>query len=68
MSVKDVYVTSEVGLQLGYNPTYILRVAKELHSKGILSDDEIREAGKRNYLLSKSAVKKIEDYLSQNKK
>ncbi len=68
MSVKDVYVTAEAALQLGYNSTYFLRVAKELHSKGILSDDEIREAGKRNYLLSKSAVKKIEDYLSQNKK
>jgi len=53
--VRDVFITKEVAEKLGINPSYLLRLAKSLN----LTDTEMREAGKRNYLFSKEAIEKI---------
>lgn len=60
-SVQDVYITREVADRLNLTPTYLIKLAKRLE----LSDDEMREAGQRNYLFSKEAVAKLE---TRNKK
>ena len=55
-SVKDVFITREVADKLNLTPTYLIKLAKKLQ----LSEDEMREAGSRNYLFSKDAVAKLE--------
>jgi len=54
-SVKDVFITKEVADELNLTPTYLIKLAK----KSKLSDDEMRGAGRRNYLFSKEAVMKL---------
>jgi hypothetical protein len=60
-SVQDVFITREVAEKLNLTPTYLIKLAKNME----LNDDEMREAGNRNYLFSKEAVAKWE---KQNKK
>lgn len=55
-SVKDVFITREVADKLNLTPTYLIKLAKKLN----LNEDEMREAGNRNYLFSKDAVAKLE--------
>lgn len=55
--VRDVFVTKEAAEKLGINPSYLLRVAKAMN----LTEMEMREAGKRNYLFSKEAIEKIKN-------
>ncbi len=55
-SVKDVFITREVAEKLNLTPTYLIKVAKKME----LTDDEMREAGSRNYLFSKEAVEKLQ--------
>jgi len=55
-SVQDVFITREVAEKLNLTPTYLIKLAKTLN----LSDDEMREAGNRNYLFSKEAISKLE--------
>lgn len=55
-SVQDVFITREVAEKLHLTPTYLIKLAKKLE----LNDDEMREAGNRNYLFSKEAVAKLE--------
>lgn len=62
MSVKNVYLTAEVAQQLELNQAYLLRVAKELREKNELTEDQMREAGKRNYIFSDDAVKKLAEH------
>lgn len=53
--VRNVFITKEVAEILGINPSYLLRLAKSMK----LSPNEMREAGKRNYLFSQEAVEKL---------
>ena len=53
--VRNVFITKEVAEILGINPSYLLRLAKSMK----LYPNEMREAGKRNYLFSQEAVEKL---------
>lgn len=53
--VREVFITREVADEIGLNTAYTIRLAKKLN----LSESEMREAGKRNYLFSKEAVEKL---------
>ena len=55
--VRKVFITKEVAEQLGINPSYLLRLAKNMK----FSASEMREAGKRNYLFSEEAVEKLKN-------
>lgn len=55
-NVKNVYLTSEVAELLGYEPNYLLRVAKGLMEAGIITEEDGRPAGNRNYLFNEKAV------------
>ena len=55
--VRDVFITKEVAEKLGINPSYLLRLAKSMK----LTESEMREAGKRNYLFNKEAVEKLKN-------
>ncbi len=54
--VRNVYITKEVSERLNINPSYLLRLAKSMN----FTPEEMREAGKRNYLFSEEAVRKLE--------
>lgn len=66
VDVRKIYVTSEVAKILDVSAQYCLRIAKDLKEQGILSESDLREAGKRNYLFSDVAVAKLKDYFSSN--
>jgi len=53
--VRKVFITKEVAEILEINPSYLLRLAKSMR----FSPNEMREAGKRNYLFSEEAVEKL---------
>lgn len=53
--VRKVFVTREVAEILKINPSYLLRLAKSMN----FGPHEMREAGKRNYIFSEEAVKKL---------
>ncbi len=53
--VRDVFITREVADILNITPTYLIKKAKKIG----LSNAEMREAGKRNYLFSKEAIEKL---------
>lgn len=53
--VNKVYITSEVAKKVGLTPTYLIKLAKKIG----LSEQEMREAGSRNYLFSEEAVEKL---------
>lgn len=63
--VRDVYVTSEVAKKLEISTQYCLKIAKEFKENGILSDSDLREAGKRNYLFSEFAVQKLKSHFTK---
>ena len=53
--VRKVFITKEVAELLNINPSYLLRLAKSIN----FAPNEMREAGKRNYLFSEEAVEKL---------
>lgn len=55
--VRKVFITKEVAQMLDINPSYLLRLAKNMN----LPPNEMREAGKRNYLFSEEAVEKLKN-------
>lgn len=55
--VKKVFITKEAADQLGLNASYMIKLAKKMN----LSDDEMREAGPRNYLFSEEAIEKMKN-------
>jgi len=55
--VRDVFITKEAAEKLGINPSYLLRLAKSMN----LTETEMRDAGKRNYLFSREAIEKIKN-------
>lgn len=62
--VRKVFITKEVSDILDMTPAYLIRTAKSLN----LSEDEFRDAGKRNYLFSESAVEKLKRHFQGDKK
>ena len=62
--VQKVFITKEVSDILDMTPAYLIRTAKSMN----LSEDEFREAGKRNYLFSESAVEKLKIRFQGDKK
>lgn len=56
--VRKVFITKEMAERLDINPSYLLRLAKGMN----LPPDEMREAGKRNYLFSEEAVEKLKKH------
>lgn len=63
--VKKVYITKEVADQLGINPSYLIRVAKELKENGVITDNDLRTAGIRNYLFNDRAVNELRKKLNK---
>ena len=59
--VRKTFVTAEVAKQLDLTPAYVIRLAKDMD----LSEEEFREAGKRNYIFSEEAVEKIKCKIKQ---
>ena len=53
--VRTVFTTAETAEILEITPSYLLRLAQTMN----FSPAEFRSAGKRNYLFSKEAVKKL---------
>lgn len=68
MNVKNVYLTAEVADKLQVNQAYLLRTAKDLKLQNKITDTQMRESGKRNYIFSEEAVKLLEDYFKSKKK
>lgn len=62
--VRKVFITAEVSDMLKMTPAYLIRIAKSMN----LSNNEFRDAGKRNYLFSESAVEKLKMRFQGNKK
>ena len=60
-SVKDVLITKEAADILKIPPSYLIRLGKKIDQ----DEDEIREAGVRNYLFSKEAVEKLRKHLKK---
>ncbi|MGL5086720.1 MAG: hypothetical protein ACRC68_13530 [Clostridium sp.] len=61
--VRKVFVTKEIADELDVNPSYLLRVAKQMN----LEENEMRDTGKRNYLFSIEAKRKLEERFNKNK-
>ena len=59
--VNTVFITREVADKLGITPTYLIKLAKKIE----LSQEEMREAGSRNYLFSEEGVQKLEYHLKK---
>lgn len=62
--VRKVFITAEASDILNMTPAYLIRTAKSMN----LSESEFREAGKRNYLFSESAIEKLKQRFSGDKK
>lgn len=54
--VNKVYTTSEIASKLDLNSAYLLRVVKEMLEKGELTNNDVRPAGKRNYIFNTKAL------------
>jgi len=65
VDVNKVFITKEVAEKLDVNPSYLVRLAKKLLEKDIISENDIRKAGKRNYLFNEVAVDIVKDNLSR---
>lgn len=66
-SVKDVFITKEAADMLNINSAYLIRLAKKLREEGLISDDDMRTAGIRNYIFNKKAIKVLESKITKNK-
>lgn len=66
INVNKVYITKEVADELGdINASYLIRVAKELKDNGTITDNDMRAAGKRNYLFNENAVNELRKKLNK---
>ena len=63
--VNKVYITKEVAEKLDLNPSYLIRLAKNLYDKGVINATDMRNAGKRNYIFNDKAVKIIKNNLKR---
>lgn len=67
-NVNKVYITNEVAEKLGLNSNYLLRLAKSLKENGVITDNDMRIAGTRNYIFNENAVNEISKQLEKNKR
>ena len=58
-TLDEIMTTSELAYELDYSQSYILRVAKAYLTENV----DYRQAGKRNYLFTIDARKKLEEIL-----
>lgn len=58
-NVNKVYITAEVAKRLDLNPSYLIRIAKELKDNGTITENDLRLAGKRNYLFNERAINEL---------
>ncbi|MDU7109496.1 MAG: AraC family transcriptional regulator [Clostridium perfringens] len=58
-NVNKVYITAEVAKKLDLNPSYLIRIAKELKDNGTITENDLRLAGKRNYLFNERAINEL---------
>ncbi|HFL2519633.1 TPA: AraC family transcriptional regulator [Clostridioides difficile] len=58
-NVNDVYISKEVADELDLNQSYLIRLAKELKEEGIITDNDMRLAGKRTYLFTRKAINEL---------
>lgn len=65
IDVNKVLTTQEVAEKLDLNSNYVLRVAKDLKDKGIITNKDMRLSGKRIYLFSDVAVREITKKLNR---
>jgi predicted transcriptional regulator len=65
VNVNQVFITKEVSDTLNLSPAYLIRLAKKLQNDGLISDTDMRSAGKRNYIFSDIAVNIIKDNLKR---
>lgn len=66
VNVNEVYITKEVAERLDINSSYLIRLAKKLLDNGDISSDDMRSAGKRNYIFNEKAVKALKDNLKRS--
>lgn len=52
---RKVFITKEAAEQLNLNPSYVIRLGKKIG----LEENEMREAGSRNYLFTEEAIEKL---------
>lgn len=53
--VRKVFITSEVAEKVNLTPSYLIKLSKDMN----FTEEEFREAGKRNYLFNQSAIDKL---------
>ncbi|MBY6838866.1 AraC family transcriptional regulator [Clostridium botulinum] len=58
-------MTKEVSDKLDLSPAYLIRLAKKLQDEGLISNVDMRSAGKRNYIFSKEALEVIKNNLKR---
>lgn len=54
--VNKVFTTSEIADSLDLNSAYLLRVVKDMLEKNELTSNDVRPAGKRNYIFNTKAL------------
>lgn len=59
--VNKVYTTSEIAERLGLNSAYLLRVVKEMLEREELTSNDVRAAGKRNYIFNTRALEVLKE-------
>ncbi|EOU1808408.1 hypothetical protein [Clostridium perfringens] len=64
-NVQKIKITSEVAKELDLNPSYLIRIAKELKLNGTIKDTDLRLAGKRNYLFNENAINELRKKLNK---
>lgn len=65
IDVTKVYITKEVAEKLDLNASYLIRLAKTLLENGEIDSNDMRSAGKRNYIFNDKAVESIEKSLKR---
>lgn len=64
-NVQKIKITSEVAKELDLNPSYLIRIAKELKDNGTITENDLRLAGKRNYLFNQRAINELRKKLNK---
>lgn len=64
-NVNKVYITAEVAKRLDLNPSYLIRIAKELKKDEVITENDLRLAGKRTYLFNENAIKELRKKLNK---
>ncbi|EOU1504478.1 hypothetical protein ACHM2L_15310 [Clostridium perfringens] len=64
-NVQKIKITSEVAKELDLNPSYLIRIAKELKKDEVITENDLRLAGKRNYLFNQRAINELRKKLNK---